>query len=66
MIGIPSEDWLPLVAASLVLVAGNTVSYLNEWVVYVSILFVPFAILAFCGTRYVLHGNPLPEALQDS
>lgn len=66
MIGIPSEDWLPLIAASLVLIAGNAVSYLNEWVVYLSILFVPVAILAFCGTRYVLHGNPLPDALQNS
>lgn len=66
MVGIPSEDWPPLVAASLVLVVGNAITYLNRWVVHLSILFVPLAILAFCGTRYLLHGNPLPDALQDS
>lgn len=66
MTWIPSEDWLPLVAASLVLVAGNVVSYLNGWVVHLGILFMPLALLAFGGVRYVLHGSPVPDALQDS
>jgi hypothetical protein len=66
MTGIPSEDWLPLTAASLVLIAGSAISYLNGWVVYMSILFTPFALVAFGGVRYLLHGSALPNALQSA
>lgn len=65
MVGIASEDWVPLIAASLVLVVGNVVSYLYAWPVKVTILLTPVAIGAFGGVRYLLYGSPLPDALRE-
>ena len=65
MAGIKSEDWPPLIAASLVLVAGNTYIYLADALVYLGILFTPLAFVAFGVVRYLLHGNPLPDPIQD-
>ncbi|WP_254837983.1 hypothetical protein [Natronomonas marina] len=66
MTGIASEDWPPLVAASLVLVLGNVVGFLNGWTVHLTILFAPLAVVAFGVVRYALHGSPLPDALRDT
>ena len=65
MVGVYREDWLPLVAAAVVIVVGNVISYVNDWTVQVAILFTPLAIVAFGGVRYVFYGSPFPEALQD-
>lgn len=65
MTGIASEDLLPLLAASVVMVLGNVVGYANGWTVQMSILFTPLALLAFGIVRYTLHGNPLPDGLRE-
>lgn len=66
MTAIPSEDWPALIAAILVLIAGNVITYLNGWVIHMSILFAPLAIVAFAAVRYVLYGTPYPQPLVDS
>ncbi len=65
MAGIKSEDWPPLIAASLVLVAGNVYVYLTDSLVYLGIFATPLALVAFGVVRYLLHGSPLPEPIQD-
>jgi hypothetical protein len=65
MTGIKSEDRLPLIAASLVLVVGNVVVYLSGSLVYLGILATPLALAAFGVVRYLLHGSPLPEPIQN-
>ena len=64
MVGIYREDWLPLIAAVVVVVIGNVITYLNGWTVQAAILFAPFAAVAFGAARYLLHGSPFPDALQ--
>ena len=65
MTGIKSEDWLPLIAASLVLVAGNVFVYLTGSLVYLGIFATPLALAAFGVVRYLLYGSPLPDPIQD-
>ena len=64
MVGVYREDWLPLIAAIVVAVIGNVITYLNGWTVQAAILFAPFAAVAFGAVRYLLHGSPFPDALQ--
>lgn len=66
MTAIPSEDWPALVAAALVLLVGNVITYLNGWVIHTSIVFAPLAVVAFGAVRYALHGTVMPEPLVDS
>ena len=65
MTGIKSEDRLPLIAASLVLIVGNVVVYLTGNLVYLGILATPLALAAFGLVRYLLYGSPLPDPIQD-
>ena len=65
MTGIKSKDRLPLIAASLVLIVGNVIVYLNGSLVYLGILATPLALAAFGIVRYLLYGSPLPDPIQD-
>ena len=65
MTGIKSEDRLPLIAASLVLVVGNFFVYLTGSLVYLGILATPLALAAFGLVRYLLYGSPLPDPIRD-
>ena len=65
MVGVYREDWLPLIAAIVVVVIGNVITYLNGWTVQAAILFAPFAAVAFGVVRHLLYGSPFPDALQD-
>ncbi|MFB6118055.1 hypothetical protein [Halosegnis sp.] len=64
MARIAPADRVPLLAAVVVMLLGNVAGYLAGATVYLTYLAAPVAIGAFCGARYLLHGDPLPAAVR--
>lgn len=63
MSGIKSKDRIPLFGACSVMVLGNVIGYVNEWTMYMSVLFAPLAIAVFGLSRYLLYGRAFPETV---
>jgi hypothetical protein len=57
---IDPRDRLPLLAAVLVMLAGNVVVFALGATMYFTVIAAPFAVVAFGLTRYLLHGSPFP------
>jgi hypothetical protein len=64
MTGIDPRDRLPLLAAVIVMVAGNAVGYAADVTIYLTVFAAPVAIVAFGATRYLLHGSPYPMGVR--
>lgn len=61
---IDPRDRLPLLAAVLIMLAGNVVVFALDATMYFTVLAAPLAIVAFGLTRYLLHGSPYPVGVR--
>jgi hypothetical protein len=64
MTGIDSRDRIPLVAAVVVMLLGNVVTFAAGATMYFTVFAAPFAVVAFGATRYLLHGSPYPMGVR--
>jgi hypothetical protein len=60
MTGIDRKDRLPLLAAVLIMLAGNIVVFALGATMYFTVLAAPLAVAGFGLTRYLLYGSPYP------